>query len=456
MITNTVKRRLLKGIGANAYGQLVNAGTQLAGVPILLHFWGAKTYGEWLVLIAIPSYLTMTDIGFTISAANDMTTLVAAKKLENALAVFQSVFALIVVTSSCLFCLVSLVLYLVPNSILQDITPTPPDLSRIVLFVLSLAIICKLFDGLNQAGFRANGEYFIYGFIYSTVALAQQLGVWIAAALGLKLGAASLAVSTVAFVCFIIVSRFLVYRHRWVSYGFRRANFGEIRRLALPAVGNLSIPLAQALSNQGMVIIVGISLGPVSVVTFAALRTIARVVYQLLIGISNAAEPEFASSISETDSEQHLQILFGQIMSASFWLAVPTIIFLNEFGGDILRFWTHGRIKMNTALFVCFLLISLSQMMWNGALSMLRALNQHVAVAGFQALTSMLSLTLSFILLQNTHALSLAGFSLLLGDLLFMQFVVREACQKTDISLKMLVALTVDPRQVARFFKNVS
>ena len=58
-----VTRRILHGLGANAYGQLVAIVIQLAGVPILLHAWGTQLYGEWLILAAIPTYLSMTDFG---------------------------------------------------------------------------------------------------------------------------------------------------------------------------------------------------------------------------------------------------------------------------------------------------------------------------------------------------------------------------------------------------------
>src|SRR2546427_9103361 len=35
------------GFGANLYGQAAVVVIQLAGVPILLHYWHAQLYGEW-------------------------------------------------------------------------------------------------------------------------------------------------------------------------------------------------------------------------------------------------------------------------------------------------------------------------------------------------------------------------------------------------------------------------
>jgi hypothetical protein len=41
-----VLKRLLRGFGANAYGQVVTTIVQIVSVPILLHYWGQELYGE--------------------------------------------------------------------------------------------------------------------------------------------------------------------------------------------------------------------------------------------------------------------------------------------------------------------------------------------------------------------------------------------------------------------------
>src|SRR5438093_923862 len=94
-----IVRRLLKGFGANLYGQAAVIVIQLAGVPILLNYWHPQLYGEWLILFAIPGYLSMTDLGFSQSAANDMTARVARGDKTTALTVFQSLSALVLLSA---------------------------------------------------------------------------------------------------------------------------------------------------------------------------------------------------------------------------------------------------------------------------------------------------------------------------------------------------------------------
>ena len=68
-----IRERLLKGIGAQGFSQAVQIFIRLAEVPLLLSFWGTQLYGEWLMLSAIPVYLTISDGGFAEAACREMT-----------------------------------------------------------------------------------------------------------------------------------------------------------------------------------------------------------------------------------------------------------------------------------------------------------------------------------------------------------------------------------------------
>ena len=52
------RERLLKNLGASALGQVVNTAVLVLGIPVFLRLWGKHLYGEWLLLSAIPAYLT--------------------------------------------------------------------------------------------------------------------------------------------------------------------------------------------------------------------------------------------------------------------------------------------------------------------------------------------------------------------------------------------------------------
>ena len=101
----TLKERLLKGTGAQVFSQVVQIFIRLAEVPLLLAFWGTQLYGEWLMLAAIPAYLSIGDGGFATTACRDMTMKSGAGDRQGALAVFQSTWLLLLAVSLVAFLL---------------------------------------------------------------------------------------------------------------------------------------------------------------------------------------------------------------------------------------------------------------------------------------------------------------------------------------------------------------
>src|ERR1700719_3609809 len=89
-LPQSIVRRSIRGIGATALGPVVTSLIQLGSVPLLLHAWGAAKYGDWLLLSAIPSYLTLSDLGFGDSSGSDMSMRVAAGDRQGAIETFQS------------------------------------------------------------------------------------------------------------------------------------------------------------------------------------------------------------------------------------------------------------------------------------------------------------------------------------------------------------------------------
>jgi glycosyltransferase involved in cell wall biosynthesis/O-antigen/teichoic acid export membrane protein len=448
-VSAAVRRRVLRGVGANVYGQVAIVVSQLVGVPILLNAWGDRIYGDWLILFAVPAYLAMTDLGFSISAANDMTARTAAGERDAALTVFQSVFALLLCLSGILLVTAIAAIYSLPGAVLTALVDLPAARTRLVLSLLCASVLIKLFDGLNQAGFRANGEYFVHACIFATIGLAQQVSVWVAALCGAGIPGAAMVYLAVTAIGVPATSAALMRRHRWVRFGVRHARLAEVQRLGLPAAGNLAIPMSQMLANQGMVIVVGSVLGPVCVVLFSTLKTLTRLSYQVLIAISNAAEPEFAALSSAVD-RRRLTALFVQVMRASLWTCLPVVAALAFVGGGILTMWTHGRVLMDDGLFAWLLATMVSQTFWNGALSMLRAANRHVAVAGVQLASALLGVGFAYLLLRATHVLSFAGLASFVADLVLMQYAVRKACAWVGISVPALARSLLDPRPLAR------
>lgn len=408
-------RRLRNGFGANLYNQGVTIVVQLVSVPILLHAWGTQLYGEWLILFAIPAYLSMTDLGFSQSAGNDMTARVARGDRAGALVVFQSLGVLVYLLAALGLLLSAWLLWQLPLWRWFSFSEMGREQTRWVLWLLAAEVFVRLPDGVNHAGFRASGDYALHVGLNSTTRLVQFTGVLIAAlagggpvaAAGTFFGARALATPGFAVL--------LVRRHRWLSFGWSHARKRELRLLFKPALANMAIPMAQALNIQGMVLVVGAVLGPLAVVVFSTLRTLTRLTLQLVLAVSHAAEPELATAYG-AGNRALLQSLFLHTLRAGLWLALAAAGGLALFGNFILDVWTQGKVAMEPWLFGWLLTSAVASVLWYGALIVLKAANRHLRAASVFVVVSAAALGAAALLLTWTGSIATAGLALLLMD----------------------------------------
>lgn len=443
-VRGDLRGRVVRGLGANAYNQIVIVVVQLAGVPILLHCWGAQLYGEWLILFAIPAYLSVTNLGFSQSARNDMTASVARGDTRSALAVFHSLSALVCLVAGVGMVLSTLVIAVLPIGKWMHFSVLTSSDARWVLWLLASEVLLRLLDGVVHAGFQANGEYPFHYFAYSTTLLLQQASVWVVAALGHGPVTAALTFAGVRWVAEPVLASILFFRHRWLEPGFRHASTRELRRLARPAMANLAVPLSQAINLQGMVLVVGSILGPVSVVVFSTLRTLTRFPLRLASGISLTTEPELAAAWGLEDYPL-LRQLYLRGLSASLWGAMSLAVILLIAGRAILSFWTHAKVPMDIHLFHWLLITSILAVLWSSSLMLLTSANLHLKAAVWYVFSSFAGVALAETLLRYTGILADAGLALVVMDGLMAAYLVYAAGSLVRLGPVRVLLKAADP-----------
>src|SRR5215472_3583119 len=169
---NSVKRRLIASFGANTFGRLVATLIQLVSVPIYLQHWGTHKYGEWILLSTIPSYFSLSDIGFGSVAGNEMTVVMAKQNISEALEIFQSVWVVTTSASSFAGLLLLACVWFLPLDRWLHLHYLSGTESRMVVLFLGLSVLFSMQETLFQAAFRCVGQY-AYG---TTVKSCLMLG----------------------------------------------------------------------------------------------------------------------------------------------------------------------------------------------------------------------------------------------------------------------------------------
>jgi O-antigen/teichoic acid export membrane protein len=440
----SIIRRVIRGFSANVFGQLVNVVVQLCGVPILLHFWGGRMYGEWLILAAIPIYLSMADLGFAQSAGNDMTQCVARGDLEGALAVFQSIGGLILICS--VFGLAVVIALLTATSLteLLPLQMLSSEEAAWVIGLLAAEVIIALNEGTLHAGFRACGAYALHTSISNTTRLIQYALLWAAAAAGGGPVAGACAFLVVRSVATPFSALLLVRKYNWITFGISHARRSDLRRLFRPAIANLALPLAQSLNIQGMRLAVGSALGPIAVVIFTTLRSLARLILQATNAIGHTSEPEMAAAYGSGDTGLLIKLYvrttqFGTVLS----IALAGILFW--LGSRILETWTSGSVTMDYPLFGFLVCGAVAGSFWNISMITLKATNQHLRATLYFMIIASVAVALATGMLIITGRLADVGLVLLLMDISVAAYVVPAACRLTCNDWQLLIKQILNP-----------
>src|SRR5579875_3326804 len=191
------RRRLVLGFVSNWISRLAGTIIQLVQVPVFLHFWSVTLYGDWLVVNAIPSYLSFSNIGFGSVAGNEMTMLMGRKDQQAALRVFQSCWWLIVLLCTCAMVFFAVALYFLPVAHWLHLNQMSQSDAKWVIFFLGLAVLFSQLEQLIGAAYTCIGRYPYGTFVKSMIVLVAFICTVIPVILGYGVRATALTLSSV-------------------------------------------------------------------------------------------------------------------------------------------------------------------------------------------------------------------------------------------------------------------
>ncbi len=429
-----IKEKLLRNLGANAYGQLITVAIQLVSVPLYLHYWGVALYGEWLILSAIPAYLALSDIGFASVAANDMTMRAAKGDKHGALEVYQSIWVFISGVSILVGSILSFIIYSLPINAKFSINHISQAQTQQILLVLTLYVLVGLQGGVLNAAFRAAGRY-AYG---TTMGNSVRLIEWAVSMLTLVLGGGVLSIAVITLTTritgMLVLWFVLRQQESWLYLGTRAASLKQIRILIKPAIAFMAFPLGLALSIQGMTLIIGITLGSAAVVIFSAYRTLTRLLVQAVTMLNQAIWPEISVAYGARQMDL-VKNLHRKSSSITFWIALASVLIISLVGEWFIGIWTHHEFNQNIILLILLLTTTFLNVLWQTSWVVLMATNQHQKITIAFIISAAFGLLLCLIITPFT-GINGAGLALITAELPMIYFSVNNALKITNDNWK--------------------
>ncbi len=438
-----IRQRLLRGAQAQGFGHLVRVVIQLGSVPIFTGVWGLELYGEWLILASIPAYFAFSDIGFVTAAGNEMVMSAGRGDRARALAVFQAVTragAFLVVVFAALLALLATAL---PVAGLLNLSIIGESTAGSMVLLLGLDAILAMYAALLYGGFACEGRYGEGAFGIAAINLVEFAALGSAILLGGGPGIAAAAMFGARAIGTALMYVALRRRAPWLRFG----NPGGVRRtlrpLLSPALASGAFPVGFALNLQGMVLLVGLTLGPASAAIFSTLRTLSRSVVQLLASVNAIISPELSKAFGAGDQDL-IRRIHRRGCQVALWLAGILVVVLAVIGGPLVELWTGGKVGAEGSLLYLFLAIAAIDAFWYTSVAILIATNRHQRVAIDYLLGSLVALLAAALLLPG---LDLPGAALaLVGLELFMAVqVLRRALPAADDTLRGLLRAVRTP-----------
>ena len=439
-----IRGRLLKGIGAQGFSQVVQIFIRLAEVPLFLSFWGTQLYGEWLILSAIPICLSIGDGGFAGAACREMTMQSGAGRRNSSIAIFHSTWVFLIVVSMVAGLLTTGFVQVAPLGDWLGFSSMTTFEIKITVLLLVAYVLVGFQGGLLNGGFWAAGRYSSGMYLIAVTQLLEFGGLATAITLG---------GGPVQAACGLLYGRLLgttlmwMGQRRvspWLRHGVSQASFSELRRLTAPAFASLAFPLGNALNIQGIRLVVGIVLGPSAVALFVPLRTLSRLVMQPGNIINRLIEPELALAYGAGD-RNIFHDLFKRSCQLALWGGLGALFLVGPGAHWIFPAWTGGKIAMQWPAYLILLSGVLINNIWYTALMVPYAINRHGRIALYYAFVyGVAAFGLSFI---GANSLGLGGVALvlLISEAAMAVIVIHDSLQITRLSIALWIKIVLHP-----------
>ncbi len=396
-----------RNFSAQIYNQAVTFSVQLGLIPILISSWGLERYGVWLILSAVPIFLSVSDFGLTFTVKNALLMHTARANFASAVEVFRNCLLMLFIIIGCLFILSIFVIMALPLGELIDLGSETESDAKLTFGFLLASVYLYQFQQLFNAGIRAARRAETEVAITATFRLLEA-GAWAGCALsGGGLLAAATAGLLIRLVAVIITLRVCRILSPWVSLGFWHANFLAAISLMPPAINYMMLPLSNALLVHAPLFILGTFANAELVALYGVTRTVSRFGMSVANVVNFSFLPEYSYSYGLQETRR-FWYLFKQHGGFIFCGTCLYTIAYFAYAPSAISFLARGTLTSDIKLTTLMLGTVLFEVLWSFLFTPISAANLHKRMAYFFVAASVLSISIAT-QLQNVYFLASAA-----------------------------------------------
>lgn len=369
-------KRIFSGFIANGYSQGVTIFSQVVLVPFFISNWGVHLYGDWLVLIALPMYIALSDMGFSASAASRMCMLAGKNRDREVMTTFVSAWYLSILLAAGLSLLLFVIFLVLQATGTYKFTVITPDIARtgfsLYVFYMFLTVLC----GSMSAVYKYAQRYSLNVYISNTTRLVESISTVVLLILKQDLLVVIAAMIAIRFIglCTMaaVAKRFVPF----FSLGMRYFSMAKIRELTASSIHFSLFSTSINLFPQAFLIALGNVFPAEIVVSYTMVKTLSRFGFQVL----NSYNSSLTVEISHLTGKQDWGKIFSLVeRSAQYFMAfaVAYIVAGLFMADDIFRWWSRQDFEIDHVLFFLVSATSLVQSNWMLFFSVFSSSNNH-------------------------------------------------------------------------------
>ena len=426
-------QRVVSGSLASWLRIAVTIVSQVVAVPIYLSYWSVNTYGMWILIQSIVTFLTVFDVAHHQYLGNEFLRLGKQKRQEVG-EVFCTGMSIALIVSIFTFFIISvLVLSGTIGRWVGIETLNTREFETALMLTVVPWILTVTFTGITGRALYPFGYFPLSAWSGAVFALISTVASIAAVWLGADLIGATIVTCIVNFLCHGVLTFILLRIVRQEKLLFKKIDLrsGFSRFLASLVLGVQSG--LEILRQQGVRFILLPLAGMASMIAFSTMRTGANLAQQGLGTITSPLMPELMSFLSNRD-QVRMEISFSVIWLMLCVVLVPAVLVLQYLSPALFSLWTHGKITFDPILFAILSFSVLVSALAQPAIAIVSG-NNRLRAQFLISLTAVLVTVGSMYGMVPALGIKGAAIALLLGELVTLVCYVYSARQWLAMAL---------------------
>lgn len=416
-----------KNIIANFYQLFVIFVNQILLVPAYLIFMDINTYGDWLVLTALASFFSISDLGLS-DASNNLFCIKYSAGDKKQCEVILTNNMMFVVGIALIVLLVFIVAgHLVDVSALLGLSAISSQEAIGIVMVMLVQIFAIMTGSVFDAIFKATHRAHIATYLNYSARLLSAFMIFVGLVTDISLVAIA-ALGAVPYVACLIYKSITARRWFFCSFAIDDFSLSFIKSLLNPTAGFAMLLIGNAILVQCYTLVINAAFGALVLVQFTTMRTMMNFVRQVGIAITTGIKPEFSITYGRGDYAGMRRLYRKSLIYCAIGGTLAAAILLLA-GPYIYEIWTRGDVPFSYPLFFLFAILQPITLIWEASSIALTATNRHLGLgliyAGLCAFSVLLAAFLSWCGLSVIYVVS----TLLLVDITMAVYSLRTSSQ---------------------------